>query len=391
MPGFDAPGHRLGSATGHHMPNSTAIMSSSELPPPSFLYITCQIGAERAVKGELARQWPEFRFAYSRPGFLTFKLPPEHGLADDFNLRSVFARSYGFSLGKTQAASEAERVREMAGLAGPRRFDKLHVFQRDTAAPGDRGFEPGISSAAQAAELAIRQAWPADAPPLPAGPPLARAGQLVLDCVLVEPDQWWMGFHAASGWASRRPGGFSRLKLPDDVVSRAYLKMEESLRWSRLPIRAADVAAELGCSPGGSCQALLSHGLKVIGVDPAEVHDRVLANPNFQHIRKRSADVRRGEFRAVKWLFADMNVAPQFTLDAVEAIATSRRVQLRGLLLTLKLLDWELAGEIPDYLARIRGWEFPYVRARQLQHNRQEICVVALRRKPNPTTRRAGN
>lgn len=353
-----------------------------------YLYITCQIGAERAVKGELARQWPTFRFAYSRPGFLTFKLPPEHGLADDFNLRSVFARSYGFSLGKTQAASEAERVGEMARLAGPRCYDKLHVFQRDTAAAGDRGFEPGISSAAGAAELAIRQAWPAEAPSLPAGPPLARAGQLVLDCVLVEPDQWWVGFHRTSGWASRRPGGFSRLKLPDDVVSRAYLKMEESLRWSRIPIRAADIAAELGCSPGGSCQALLAHGLKVIGVDPAEVHDSVLANPNFQHIRKRSADVRRGEFRAVKWLFADMNVAPQYTLDAVEAITSSRRVQLRGLLLTLKLLDWELAGEMPDYLARIRGWGFRYVRARQLQHNRQEICVVALRQKPNPTTRR---
>jgi 23S rRNA (cytidine2498-2'-O)-methyltransferase len=160
--------------------------------------------------------------------------------------------------------------------------------------------------------------------------------------------------------------------------------MEQALRWSRLPIQRADQAAELGCSPGGSSQALLRHGLKVIGVDPAVVHPALVADRNFRHIRKRAGDVRRGEFREVKWLFADMNVAPQYTLDAVEAIASSKRVQLRGLLVTLKLLDWELADEVPDYLARVRSWGFPYLRARQLQFNRQEICVVGLRRKPNP-------
>lgn len=352
--------------------------------PPSFLFVTCQVGAERAVKGELARNWPAFRFAYSRPGFLTFKLPAGHGLADDFNLRSVFARSYGFSLGKTRAASDEERVADAARLAGGQLFDKLHVFQRDASAPGDRGFEPGVTVAAQQAESALRRLWPAAAQPLPPPPPLARSGERVLDCTLVEPNEWWIGYHRASGWASRRPGGFSRLKLPEGAVSRAYLKMEESLRWSRLPIERADVAAELGCSPGGSCQALLARGLNVIGVDPAEVHASVLAEANFRHLRKRGAEVRRSEFRSVKWLFADMNVAPQYTLDAVEAVAGSRRVALRGLLLTLKLLDWRLADEVPDYLARIRSWGFPYIRARQLQHNRQEVCVVALRRKPKP-------
>ena len=43
---------------------------------PEFLFITCQTGgAGAAVKEELARRWPDFRFAFSRPGFLTFKLP----------------------------------------------------------------------------------------------------------------------------------------------------------------------------------------------------------------------------------------------------------------------------------------------------------------------------
>jgi hypothetical protein len=48
-------------------------------------------------------------------------------------------------------------------------------------------------------------------------------------------------------------------------------------------------------------------------------------------------------------------------------------------LLTLKLLEWELAESIPEYLFRIRSWGYQHVHARQLQHNRQEICVAALR------------
>jgi len=353
----------------------------------TFLMITCQVGAERAVKGELAQRWPQFRFAYSRPGFLTFKLPPDHKLSDDFNLESVFARSYAFSLGKATGGSIEDRARQVRQLAAERPFRRLHVFQRDRLAAGDRGYEPGLTDAAAEAEAAIRAAWPLETPPA-AGPlearPLARPGDLVLDCVLVESDEWWVGYHRARSWASRRPGGLSRLKLPERAVSRAYLKMEEALRWSHLPVRSGDRAAEIGCAPGGSCQALLRRGLWVAGIDPAAVDPVVLADPHFLHIRKRGADVRRRDFSNIRWLFADLNVAPSYTLDTVEAIVTHKQVHIRGLLLTLKLVDWKLADETPAYLERIKSWGFPYLRARQLQHNRQEICVAALRRKPKP-------
>jgi 23S rRNA (cytidine2498-2'-O)-methyltransferase len=349
---------------------------------PDFLMLTCQIGAERAVKGELARRWPAFRFAYSRPGFMTFKLPADHPLADDFDLESAFARSYAFSLGK--ATGEAESLAtEVHEMAGDRPYERLHVFPRDMAAPGEHGYEPGLTPISDEAEAAIRSAWTraADRAP-PDARPLARAGELVLDCVLVQPNEWWVGFHKARGWASRRPGGFSRLVLPAGTVSRAYLKMEEALRWSKLPARLGERVVEIGCAPGGSCQALLKRGLLVAGIDPAAVHPALLAEPNFIQIRKRASDVRRRDFRQVRWLTADMNVAPTYTLDAVEAIVNHRQVNIRGMLLTLKLLDWGLAEQMPEYMARVRSWGFPYVRARQLQHDRQEVCIAAFRRKP---------
>ena len=91
---------------------------------PPFLFVTCQVGAERAVKAELARAWPAFRFAFSRPGFLTFKLPADHGLAEDFALGSVFARAYGFSLGSVPEGPPEEMARHVWRLAGERSIER---------------------------------------------------------------------------------------------------------------------------------------------------------------------------------------------------------------------------------------------------------------------------
>jgi 23S rRNA (cytidine2498-2'-O)-methyltransferase len=354
-----------------------------------FLFVVCQVGAEPALKSELARRWPEIRLAFSRPGFVTFKLPPGHGLSGDFDLASVFARTCGFSLGKVtgdHAEAMADRVWQ---IAGDRPLDHLHVWQRDPAMPGDHDFEPGITPVADAVGRIIAARRPAENGTGSESRPrvfpvnlVARPGQRILDCVLVEPNEWWIGEHQASAMPSRWPGGTPKIDMPDDAVSRAYLKITEALLWSRLPVSTGDHCVELGSSPGGSCQALLDRGLIVTGIDPAEMAPSVLEHPNFTHVRARGADLKRREFRNVKWLFADSNVAPKHTLDTVEHIVTNRQVNVQGILLTLKLIEWHLADQIPEYMDRIRGWGYPLVKARQLAFNRQEFCVVALRRRP---------
>ncbi len=348
-----------------------------------FLFATCQIGAERAVKGELALCWPAFRLAFSRPGFLTFKLPDDHALAEDFDLKSVFSRAYGFSLGPASGNSLDALARGVWEIAQGRPIRRIHVWEKDAREPGDHGYEPSITPAAvEAHEILLRHcrhresmapdASEATAPALP--------GERVLDCVLLSPQEWWVGYHRAKTGATRWPGGMLALELPPDAVSRAWLKMEEALRWSRLPIPPGARVAELGSSPGGASQALLARGYRVTGVDPAEMAPAVLAHPNFTHVRRRAMQVRRREFRKIRWLTADMNVAPACTLDAVEAIVTHPEIRVRGLLLTLKLPTWDLAARVPEYIARVRGWGYNRVRARQLQYNRREVCVAALQR-----------
>lgn len=348
---------------------------------PGFVLLCCQVGAESAVKDELNRRWPQLRFAFSRPGFLTYKLPDGHNFRADFDLDVVFARSWGFSLGTVRGSDPAEMARDAWQVYGERPCRRLHVWERDAHPTGEYDFEPSITPAARAAHAAILKACPRKDELVESASDAvtpARRGEIVLDCVLVEPDEWWVGYHRAWQPASCWPGGIPPLRLPPHIVSRAWLKTEEGLLWSGLPIPRDTHVAELGSAPGGSSQALLARNLEVMGVDPGVMNPAVLGEARFTHLRRRVRQVRHREFRKIRWLLADMSVPPSYTLDTVEAIIGYPQVSIRGMLLTLKLPDWKLAAEVPAFLERIRSWGYNDVRARQLAHNHQEICVAVL-------------
>ncbi len=354
---------------------------------PQFLYAVCQCGTELALKSEIAAGPIDARPAFSRPGFVTFKLDTPCANPEQFQLPATFARAFGFSLGKVCGEMTSDLVERawnlpaVQELLAAQEIADLHVWQRDSAKPGVRGFEPGPTALARAVEELLREHSPVE--PLRAMPdsprPPSRRNRWVLDVVLVEPGEWWIGCHRTARRMDCWPGGVLPLKLPDHAVSRAYLKMQESLSWSALPSSRGDLCIELGCAPGGASQALLEYGLEVLGVDPAEVAPEVLAHPNFTHIRRRSLEVPHKQLRGTKWLGADINATPTYTLDAVEQVVTNPLTNIRGMILTLKLTDLKLAEELPQFIARVRDWGFRDVRTRQLAFNRQEICLVALR------------
>lgn len=370
---------------------------------PSFVFFACQIGAEPALKQELAREWPALRFAFSRPGFLTFKLSSNTQLPDNFADALVFARAAGFCLGKSTGTTATKRAESVWKLIGERPVTQLHVWPRDRYSPGFRAYEPGLTPESVEVERVIREAGEGRftsavsndnsiAPPFApvshrkgktSGPVshkgAATTGPLVADVMIVDENEWWVGYHRVHSLVSSWPGGFLQASLPSEAVSRAWLKMHEALLWSGFDPRPGQSCVEIGSAPGGAAQFLLAKGLDVVGIDPAKMDPVVLADPHFRHILKRSKEVPRREFVGVDWLTCDINLPPNYTLDAVKAIVTHPGVRFKGMLLTLKLVEWSLADEIPKFLEKIRAWGFPIVRARQLHHNRQEICVAASR------------
>jgi 23S rRNA (cytidine2498-2'-O)-methyltransferase len=358
-----------------------------------FVYMTCRPGAETVLKQEVAASDPTWRLAFSRPGFVTFKLADTER-ADESQLAArhwIFARTHGVSLGRisaTQLGEMAQQVWQLPGVASSATeepFADVHVWQRDAQFSDDSEIPVFVTPLAEEIETALRATAPANCtkistPRKGRRRPSIRDSRL-LDVVIVEPNQWWIGSHLAVTQPQRWPGGVIPVQLPEHAVSRAYAKMEEALAWSGLPLAAGDECAEIGCAPGGASQALLDRGLFVTGIDPAEVDPAVLAHPRFRHLRKRGKEVRRSEFVGVRWLAVDVNLAPNYSLDAVEAIVNHPGVSIRGLVLTLKLADWSLAEQLPELATRVRGWGFRDVRLRQLATGGQEVCLVALRRR----------
>lgn len=348
-----------------------------------FVFAVCQAGAEAALKNEISRRHPELRLAFSRPGFVTFKAPEMRGFVESFQLKSVFARTWGHSIGKvtgTDGTKMSSEYRKLLStqlnaeqLASSRH---LHVWERDRYLPGSRGFEPGIS--VLAAEIgAMLETELSDGSSPRRVNDVPDAGELVIDCVLIEPGEWWIGWHVADQGPSCWPGGVPAIELPEHAVSRTWLKMMEGLMWSGLPVEPGDSIVEIGSSPGGSCQALLALGLNVTGIDPAEMDESLTNEAAFTHVRGRAKEMPRRLFSTFRWLASDASAVPNYSLDTIEAIVTHPSVNLEGLLLTLKFTDWKLADEIPLYHKRIRSWGYQNVRSRQLAFNRREICVAA--------------
>lgn len=297
-----------------------------------------------------------------RRGVVTFRLPAGVDPPDDFAPDIVFARSTIRSLGQVTAATDAERVALAISRAGAGGWENVHVWNRDPRLAGD-------VAAIRAALLAACD-LPADLPVT------APPGQLVLDCVVDTPDRWWIGWHRPTMPPGIWPGGIYPRSLPEDKVSRAWLKLDEAVATFGIDFKPGERACEIGASPGGSCQRLLEAGLEVVGIDPAAIDPRVADHDRFTHWRMRSRDVKLRGYRGFDWILSDMNIDPSSTLEAVERIVAAPDVRPRGIIATFKLPDWSRAGELAGWLDRLRGLGFP-PRARQLSSGGREVCVVA--------------
>lgn len=376
----------------------------------SSLHLTCGSGCDQVLKAEIGREYPEFRFSYSRPGFQTWILPVDRplvvGRTSLFpNFRAIFAQSAMLGIGRIQvntadqtAPASSSSVHQfwdicqsaiasplfttLAGTdlhkQGSHRLTRLHVWER----PQRGGEESGLTPQAEQLHHQLMSAIPVElqsdfASDADLFDSPGKEGELCLNCMIDSPGFWWVGIHRVGDEHSRYPGGFFPLTLPSDAVSRAWLKFEEGIRWAEFPIGVGSRCVDIGSAPGGGSQVLLARGASVIGVDPAEMAPVLLANPNFTHCRGKINQIKRVYFRKARWLLADMNVAPHYTLDALEELVRRPDVSIRGLLFTLKLFQWELATNIPEYIHRIKSWGFNQVKVRHLQFNRQEIMVAA--------------
>ncbi|HEY5952412.1 MAG TPA: SAM-dependent methyltransferase [Kofleriaceae bacterium] len=316
----------------------------------SFAFATCLVGLEPAVKLDAARLRPELRFAYSRPGLVTFKSPTT--ITPDDRPGSVFARVWGASLGASRDPDDA--VHKLAQVGATR----VHVFARDPDAETD-----------------LSQ-WRAALSALPVGP--AHDGELVADVIVAPDEPAWLGLHRQDRDHVPHPGGIMPIEVPADAPSRAYAKIEEAIAWCELPIAPGHVALEIGAAPGGAVMALAKRGVEVWGVDTGELAPQVKALPGVHHMQIKVGALRWEDLPPrVDWLLVDVNLAPQVALHEVARLMPRLKRTLRGAVITLKLNDWSFVEQLGALSDRIAAFGFHDVRMRHLPSNRREVCVVA--------------
>lgn len=299
-----------------------------------FIYTVVNIGSEKSLKEEVALKYPELSFAYSRPGYITFK--DNSGKFNiDSKLNLVFARAYGISLGRVKPENLEEEVSKY----------KADVTHRFSLVSGEVSGET------------------------------ANLGDTILDIIEVKDGEFWLGMRKVYPESWRISGANPNLELPEAAPSRAYLKIAEALIWTNYEYRGEESVLELGSAPGGASYAMLERGFKVFGVDNALMDEDLLKNPNFKHIKEPMQKVQDADVpRPCHLLVSDVNVLPSLILSQLKRFM-SIRPGIHTVFYTLKIGDKISVKEVLKHIDTFKTFGFNEVRATQLPSNKSEIML----------------
>ena len=338
----------------------------------NFVFALCQRGAEAVLKRELKRIQPSWSPAYQRPGLVTLRAPQP--VSPDVALDSVFARAHGMSLGSV------DDVNGLLALLTDEEPLRVQVVERDLYRPDEEPKGVVLGALARSVEEELRQ----KAGSLLRFGRAEEPGELVLDVVVAPADRMLVGMHRHAPGRCPYPGGRHPVQVPPDAPSRAYAKIEEAIQEFALPVRAGQLALELGAAPGGAAYALARRGVSVIAVDPADMAAELLAYEGPEGARVTHLPIAMGALHKtmlpapVDWLLMDVHLAPQVALHGVARIVRMLAPRLRGVVFTLKLNDWSFADAIDGFVRQVAAMGVHEPRARQLASNRQEIAIAGL-------------
>jgi 23S rRNA (cytidine2498-2'-O)-methyltransferase len=337
---------------------------------PRFYFASCQIGAEKAVKAEVLSEYPQLRFAFSRPGFITFK--EESNAKPPLVLKkNIFTRLWGEVVGQ---GKDLAALQELIKLIPQNKV--VHFFDRDQFVPGD---EPENFIQHSHIKKIIEELGSFSTNLKP------RINDEVFSLIWIDDFHVFLGRHIHSEKLSDSAGNIPSIELAKESPSRAYLKIEEAIYRFRPEIHHGLQVLEVGCSPGGATMAMSNRGLLVTGVDPKYMDQKIYQLPGFKFIQKCARDVKFEELKNTNpdWVVMDMNIAPLEALDELNHIVSLLRknfgksLKLRQGFLTIKLNDWKFAENIPLYLKRLEEIGFQELHPTQLCSNRQEFFVWA--------------
>jgi len=322
-----------------------------------FVFALTNPGSEKALKLEVEMARPDWRLSYQRRGFVTFKSSGDEPFSvESLDVPVACARRFCLSLGKSETRQQAvEKIVEALGAGAI--VQQARYFERKMQGVQDGGDLPEI-------------------------------GDWVGTVVELSENEFWSGVHRHDRFLSAYPAGDPGLVMPAESPSRAWLKVEEAVRFFGIEFSEKDIVVEVGASPGGVVLALLNRGASVIGVDPAKMAEVVMASaienredarrdrPWFYHCRKPAALVSKRDLgTGVTWFMSDMNQSPEVVL---KECARFRKMcpSIRGALMTLKLMDLLDVGRKDEWFSALREMGFRTIRMQQFSAHHKEVVLM---------------
>ena len=242
--------------------------------------------------------------------------------------------------------------------------------------------DPGRAFSVQARLLGEMKAWPYGrfevnqrlaAVLEAAGATLdVRQPEQVLSAVCT-PTQAYLGLSSAADNLSDWAGGMRRFKREAGQISRAEFKLLEAIELFDLTLPAGGEALDLGAAPGGWTRVLRRRAMRVVAVDPADLHPLIASDPAVTHVRRLAQDYLPApvEFDLI---LNDMRLDARESAELM--LQAAANLKAGGLaMMTLKLSGRKMAQVVDRSLHRLRR-EYVILGARQLFHNRREVTVA---------------
>jgi 23S rRNA (cytidine2498-2'-O)-methyltransferase len=192
---------------------------------------------------------------------------------------------------------------------------------------------------------------------------------------LVKENKAYAGSLLCAEAPSLFPGGRARLRLREEMPSRAALKLEEAFHWLRRAPDAGDTCVDLGAAPGGWSFILLERRARVLAVDPAKLSPELMKRKGVRHFCQSAFQFEPPE--PVLWLCCDMAWRP---MEVAQLLAKWGRKRWANFLVSNIKLPMKQRAEFVKELTKMiasGGWQ--EVTARQLYHDREEVTFGAWR------------
>lgn len=302
-----------------------------------FLYTLVNIGSEKLLKEEMSIKYPNFHFAYSKPGFITFKNCDDFfDFNEETKLDLVFARIYGLSIGKCNSDELVPKIAEYGSKRKVQRYNlELEIISTEPAAIGDE----------------------------------------ILDIIEMGEDEYWLGIRKVAAFEWKSAAGIPRLIADEFIPSRAYFKIEEAMALTQDKVKEGDVVLEIGSAPGGATYSMLKRGAKVYGVDNAEMSEICMKNNKFIHMKMAMQKLTKDNIpENITTVVCDVNLDPYDVIPFLMEIFVLRP-NIKRVYYTLKMGKRVKVKDIPDFILRFERAGFTKIKAVQLPSNKSEIMV----------------